>query len=228
MLSPNHFFIAGSDLTVAFHRENTFDDSVFGCAGSAAGLDIRVGGAVTFISGTMVLLPGIDATADVAAEGDGTWEDLSCDGRFASFFSPSDFVARELEDLFCGLGCGANCFVFSIIVSQIEEVLVDSCFIFVPNDIKIPSLDVIDGVNKGKVVAGVSVSGVLVAGVFVEDLVTENLEPAIQVLLLGIHVDGRCEAISWKRSYSAYVLPCTDAVLGSSRCQFLTGVVLGI
>jgi hypothetical protein len=90
-------------------------------------------------------------------------------------------------------------------------------------------LDVTNGVNRDEVVAKGSVSGVLVAGVLVdEDLVNEDLEPAIRVLLLVIGGDGRAEAISWKRSYSAYVLPCTDAVLGSSRCQFLTGVVLGI
>jgi hypothetical protein len=176
----------------------------------------------------MVLLPDVDVTTDLAVEDDETWKDLSCDGCSASFFSPPNFVAGGLEDSFYGLGCGANCFVFSIIVSQIEEVLVDSCFIFVSNDIRAPSLDVTNGMNKGKVVAGVSVSGVLVAGVFVEDLVIEDLEPAIRVLLLGIRVDRRCEAISWKRSYSAYVLPCTDAVLGSSRCRSLTGVVLGI
>jgi hypothetical protein len=60
MLSPNPFFVAGSDPTVTFDRENTFDDSVFGFTGSAAGLDNGVGGVVTFISGTMVLLPGVD------------------------------------------------------------------------------------------------------------------------------------------------------------------------
>jgi hypothetical protein len=151
MLSPNPFLIAGSEPTVAFDCENTFEDSVFGCACPAAGLDNGVGDAVTLIPGMIVLLPGVDAIADLAAEDDGTWEDLSCDGCSASFFSPPNFVAGGLEDSFCGLGCGANCFVFSIIVFQIEEVLVDSCFIFVSNDIRAPSLDVTNGVNKGKV-----------------------------------------------------------------------------
>jgi hypothetical protein len=234
MLSPNPFFIAGSDPTVAFDRENTLDDSVFGCTGSAAGLDNGVGGAVTFISGTMVLLPGVDATADLAVEDDEKWEGLSCNGRSAASFSPPDFVAGDLGDPIGCSGFGANTFACSTIVPQIEEVRVDSCFVLLANNIEALSYDVANGVNDDEDVAGVVITRVPVTGGVVTgariaaDLVTENLEPAVRVFLLGIGGDGYCEAISWNRSYSAYVLPCTDAVLDSSRCRFLNGVVFGI
>jgi hypothetical protein len=83
----------------------------------------------------------------LAAEGDESW---------------TDFVSNDVPLVFL---CTGSVFVahavFDIILSQIEEVFVGSCFSGESNDAGAP-FSMFKGVNEDGVVSGITVAGVLV------------------------------------------------------------------